>query len=414
MAKSVESGNNSCYNGHAAKAAREGPMKKKWMCAFLALCLLLTAVFAAAEEYQTLKKGDKGEAVLALKQRMYELGYFTSTNFSNEFNDVTVRRLQELQKKNGLTADGVATPEVQTLIFSDDCLPKSASAKKADAAADSDQPVAEIPGLADFSSVFADKFLAEGEAPVTEEMAYYSADVSIQIKTYREYRSDIYVADIYVRTLDGLRRGFEGGVWKGKNQKVARVVDMALTHNAILALTGDNAYNETKSIVYENGVRRRANKPNRQMCVIFNDGEMRTYKSSEITAKKLEEDGRGVWQTFMFGPGLLDENGHAYKTYKSVVSTANPRAAIGYYEPGHYCLIQVDGRGVKSLLDPGHTCVGMTLKELADFTESLGCRAAYNLDGGQSAMMWFNGRVISNPYKGGRGCGDIVYIPRTE
>lgn len=393
-------------------------MKKKWMCALLALCLLLTAVCAGAEdtaEYQTLKKGDKGEAVLALKGRMYELGYFTTRNYSDEFNDVTVKRLKELQKKNGLTADGVATAEVQALIFSDACLPKSAAAKKTAAGQTEPEGAAaagETPPPADFSEKFAGKFLEPGEDPVIEDMAYRSANVSFEIKTYRESRSDIYVVDLYVRTLESLRRGFEGGVWKGRNQRMARVVDMALTNNAILALTGDNAHNETKSIVYENGVKRRGNKPNRQMCVIFNDGEMATFKSSEITAKKLEETGRGVWQTFMFGPGLLDEDGHAYKSYRSIVSTANPRAAIGYFEPGHYCLIQVDGRGVKSQLEPGKKCVGMTLKELADFMEGLGCRAAYNLDGGQSAMLWFNGRVTSNPYKGGRGCGDIVYIPR--
>ena len=390
-------------------------MKKRLFSMALALCLLLSAALSARAEdttYQTLKKGDKGEAVLQLKHRMYELGYFTTANYSNEFNDVTVKRLKELQQKNGLTQDGVATPEVQALIFSDDCIPKSGPAKaKSDAEGAPAATAAD--GLGDFSEKFADKFLPEGEAPILGELSYQSHDVYIQITSSRQNKSDVYVADIYVRNMSVLRRGFEGGEWKGTRQNMAKVMEMSLTYDAILALTGDNAHNEKNSIVYENGVQRRANKPNRQLCVIFNDGEMRTYKSSEVTAKMLENTGKGVWQTFMFGPGLLDESGHAYKSYKSKVGTANPRAAIGYFEPGHYCLIQVDGRGVKSLLEPSVRSVGMTLKELADFTESLGCRVAYNLDGGQSAMMWFNDRVISNPYKGGRGCGDIVYIPRT-
>ncbi len=389
-------------------------MKKKLFCMALALCLLLSPALSAWAEdgtYQTLKKGDKGEAVLQLKHRMYELGYFTTANYSNEFNDVTAKRLKELQAKNGLTQDGVATPELQALIFSDACIPKSGPAK---AASENAAPAAvTAEGLGDFSEKFADKFLAEGEAPILGELSYQSRDVNIQITTSRQNKSDVYVADVYVRSMEALRRGFEGGEWKGTRQDMAKVMEMSLTYNAILALTGDNAHNEKNSIVYENGTQRRANKPNRQLCVIFNDGEMRTYKSSEITAKKLENTGKGVWQTFMFGPGLLDESGHAYKSYRSKVGTANPRAAIGYYEPGHYCLIQVDGRGVKSLLEPDSRSTGMTLKELADFMESLGCRVAYNLDGGQSAMMWFNDKVISNPYKGGRGCGDIVYIPRT-
>lgn len=103
------------------------PRMKRIIAFFLALCLTIALLSGCAlADYSTLKKGSKGKAVLQLKQRMYELGYFTSTNFSNEFNDVTVKRLKDLQEKNGLAADGIATPEVQALIFSDDCLPASA------------------------------------------------------------------------------------------------------------------------------------------------------------------------------------------------------------------------------------------------------------------------------------------------
>lgn len=386
---------------------------KRMMRGLLALGLALALLTGGAlAEYETLKKGDKGQAVAALKKRMYELGYFTSTNFSNEFNEVTVKRLKELQKKNGLAQDGVATPEVQELIFSDQCIPQSGAAA---AATENAASVPEAAGeTADFSEKFADKFLGEGETPVIDGLTYRSRDAWIEITPSRQCKSDVYVADVYVRSMEVLRRGFEGGEWKGTRQDMARVVDMALTHNAVLALTGDNSHNEKNSIVYENGTLRRSGKPNRQLCVIFSDGEMRTYKSSEVSVKALENTGKPVWQTFMFGPGLLDAEGHAYAKYQSKVGTANPRAAIGYFEPGHYCLIQVDGRGVKSLLEPSARSTGMTLKELADFMEGLGCKAAYNLDGGQSAMMWFDDRVISNPYKGGRGCGDIVYIPRGE
>ncbi|MBR1586088.1 MAG: phosphodiester glycosidase family protein [Clostridia bacterium] len=264
---------------------------------------------------------------------------------------------------------------------------------------------------ADFSAQFSDLFLPEGQEPVVDDMSYRSRDVVIQITTYRENKSDIYVADVYVRYLKDLRRGFGGGRWNGPMQ---RVVDIALQENAILALTGDNGHNESKGIVFANGKRLRKTNPARQMCVIFTDGEMRTYKSSEITIKKLEATGKTVWQTFLFGPGLLDEEGHAFKSYKSKVASANPRAAIGYYEPGHYCLVQVDGRGVKSALEAGKRSTGQTIKELADFMEKLGCKAAYNLDGGQSALLWFNGRIVSTPYKNGRSVGDVVYIARTE
>jgi exopolysaccharide biosynthesis protein len=47
--------------------------------------------------------------------------------------------------------------------------------------------------------------------------------------------------------------------------------------------------------------------------------------------------------------------------------------------------------------------------------KSLGVKTAYNLDGGGSSTMYFNGEVINDPVGGGRGqsersVSDIVYI----
>lgn len=41
--------------------------------------------------------------------------------------------------------------------------------------------------------------------------------------------------------------------------------------------------------------------------------------------------------------------------------------------------------------------------------EKLGCTAAYNLDGGQSAQMYFNG-AFQNRTHGTRQIGDIIYF----
>ena len=59
---------------------------------------------------------------------------------------------------------------------------------------------------------------------------------------------------------------------------------------------------------------------------------------------------------------------------------------------------------------------GLTLYELASFMEDkLGVETAYNLDGGGSSTMYFNGEVINNPTTNGnriseRSVSDIVYI----
>ena len=95
------------------------------------------------------------------------------------------------------------------------------------------------------------------------------------------------------------------------------------------------------------------------------------------------------------------EEGKAKTQFNSTVTRNNPRSAIGCVEPGHYFLVQVDGRGANGSR-------GMTLQELAALFEELGCRTAYNLDGGQTAGIAWNGELVSYPY--GRSVSDIIYI----
>ena len=58
---------------------------------------------------------------------------------------------------------------------------------------------------------------------------------------------------------------------------------------------------------------------------------------------------------------------------------------------------------------------GFTLKELSEILIEKGCITAYNLDGGGSSTMVFNGKVINKPTTNGksikeREVSDIVYI----
>ena len=83
------------------------------------------------------------------------------------------------------------------------------------------------------------------------------------------------------------------------------------------------------------------------------------------------------------------------------------RTAIGIIDELHYVFIVSDGRTDES--------EGLSLYELAEFMQSLGTTVAYNLDGGGSSTMVFNGEVINNPTTNGksikeRSVSDIVYI----
>ena len=118
------------------------------------------------------------------------------------------------------------------------------------------------------------------------------------------------------------------------------------------------------------------------------------------------------WQVWSFGPELLDDEGKALTSFNSVVLPNNPRAAIGYVEPGHYYLVEVEGSRGGAYSGSR----GMKMYELANLFESLGCRSAYNLDGGRTVGFAWMGELISFPYE--RSIPDMIYVadflPGTE
>ena len=242
-------------------------------------------------------------------------------------------------------------------------------------------------------------FLESGQEPIITENSYQSEDISIQILRTRdeESKSDITIADIHVSSVAYLRRGFALGKWDGEMRSIKTIADDS---NAILAMTGDYAALLDAGLVAANGIiYRKTDNRIRDNCLILADGQMVTYKRREMDLSAVLDD--GIWHSFLFGPALL-ENGEAIEAFDSKIRSENPRSAIGFYEPGHYCFVLVDGRSTSSR--------GMKLEQLSMFMKNLGCHTAYNLDGGQSAILWFNGEIINKPYKGGRRLMDIVYI----
>ena len=70
--------------------------------------------------YRVLKEGDRGEDVLALKQRLQELGYIReNSSLTNDYNDITAERITLFQRQLGITEDGIASQELQAYLFSD-------------------------------------------------------------------------------------------------------------------------------------------------------------------------------------------------------------------------------------------------------------------------------------------------------
>ena len=105
---------------------------------------------------------------------------------------------------------------------------------------------------------------------------------------------------------------------------------------------------------------------------------------------------------------LLEEDGQPLEKLNAdyAIAISNPRSAIGYYEPGHYCFVTADGRQYD-------WSEGLSIQQLAQLMSDLGCKAAYNLDGGASALMTFHGSEYSRQ-SATRNLGDIVLIRELE
>ena len=150
------------------------------------------------------------------------------------------------------------------------------------------------------------------------------------------------------------------------------------------------------------------NDTDRDVGVIYLDGHMETFTAQDTPVAELTSD-PNVWQILGFGPELLDKDGQPKTSFNDPksVSPANIRNAVGYFEPGHYCFVFVPAYKVRK----DRTCLDM--ESLAKLMASLGCVRAYNLDGGGTADMYFNGKLVSDKGMGQtRRNHDIYYIPK--
>ena len=256
-----------------------------------------------------------------------------------------------------------------------------------------------------FGERFADKFALPGEEICTDTL-YVSENLRIEISSDRQYSADIHIMDFYVRNISNFRTSFASGedVFDGSRSTVP---EMAEKVNAVAAINGDFCGFSPSGnyVVLRNGMLFQC-EPNYAVCVLYYDGTMKTYWkrfnqcSDDFDIDQAMAD--GAWQIWSFGPALLDEEGHANDV--SYDNVGHPRTMLGYYEPGHYCFVTFDGRT--------QTNFGVTLQQMAYYAESLGLQAAFNLDGGQSSTMVFNGELISMgaPNDGLRQVSDVIYL----
>ena len=238
---------------------------------------------------------------------------------------------------------------------------------------------------------------------------YSDSKSKITVTQYRAYDSNIYVADVEVTDGTSILSAFANNTY-GRNI-TDTTSDMAEENNAVLAINGDYYGARQSGYVIRNGVVYRNQGSNGEDMVISKDGTLSFISESDTTTDSLIQ--KQAWQVLSFGPVLV-ENGEVAVTENDEVGMAmasNPRTAIGTVAKNHYLFVVSDGRTSES--------AGLSLYELANFMKSLGATNVYNLDGGGSSTMVFQGEVVNNPTTNGnkiseRAVSDILYIGKSS
>lgn len=198
------------------------------------------------------------------------------------------------------------------------------------------------------------------------------------------------------------------------SSKTVKVSSMARYNNAVVALNGDNFVDQPKKTTFEYRMGEKIrNKGNRTKDVLIIDGKGDFHFVLADGSHSAEEhtqltrdtaEALGMVNAFTFGPALVvdGEIREVEGEYGYNPNGKEPRTAIGQLGTLSYVMVIAEGRGESA---------GVTQPELAQFMLALGCEQAFNLDGGNSAEMVFNGTLYKGmPGGEERSLSDIIYF----
>lgn len=359
------------------------------------LCVLVPAVPARAE-YRALTVGDKGQDVVALKKRLYELGYFKTKSFGDTFTKDTAGKIRCFVSKYGEDGD-IATPEVQEWLYAADARPESYVPMTGPASVGPTvEP--ELPELAT-DGTLADK----SAAPFLYKNAeaglwlYISGTLSVEIKRFEDRVSNLMWLETRVRLSGGnrIRTIFSDEQMTAK--RFDKPLNIVKKHPGVILAFSDDFFGwrkDAKDIqgiivregrVYSDVTRTTRKFPPLDVIAALPDGSLRTFAPDAHTAQEYLD--MGVENTWAFGP-ILVQNGEAFRdTDVEDGNTRQPRQGMGMLAPNDYLFLTVMGRRKDS--------EGCTIQWLQNRFLGYGVQEAINLDGGNSTMLVFDGEMLN-------------------
>ena len=237
----------------------------------------------------------------------------------------------------------------------------------------------------------------------------YYCDETILAIVWKERvgRTACTFSEIRIADASQFRRHLAGDEYASSIQLKAS--DMAKTVNAVVAMNGDfYAFRQTGVIVYDRKLYRFD--PTRlDTCFWTSSGNMIFSHIGELTTREETEQfiaDNDILFSTSFGP-ILVENGELYYTATYAAGEVNDiyaRAAIGMTDDLHYLLMVTS-------TDGGSYVNGMTVMDSARLMLEKGCYQAYELDGGQTATIVYNGEPANGIVYGyERTMSDIIYF----
>ena len=223
------------------------------------------------------------------------------------------------------------------------------------------------------------------------EFEYEDPSISVKIETGRIHETNYMVARVKLANASQLRTVMAGNYY---SPSTAMGVTMAKRTNSVLAINGDyySGRNGHGFVARQGKVYRTAcNKQGYDILIIDDKGDLHIFEKPDNAAIEAFEG--TVMHGFTFGPALVVNGEVRIHEDKGFYGGDIPaqRMCLAQVGPLEYLCISSEGPE-----DPGST--GMTLPQFTELVASFeGVQNAYNLDGGSSSTMVFNGKKVNSP-----------------
>ncbi|MDD4079849.1 MAG: phosphodiester glycosidase family protein [Eubacteriales bacterium] len=243
------------------------------------------------------------------------------------------------------------------------------------------------------------------------DTSYEDSSIVVRLETIQRDGVVWRVARVDIAHPSQLRTATAGSLTSRRTKLIST---MAKEQNAVIAINANYFADQPdkKSFEYRMGGRVRA-KYNRIKDLLITDenGDFHLFvRSDKDEVQAFLDAGHTIVNAFTFGPALVKDgelltldDKYGYNPHGD-----EPRMAIGQIASLSYVLVLAEGRSAES--------TGVNHTELGNFMFDLGCMQAFNLDGGNSATMVFNGgyyqsnRSATNE----RTQSDMIYFATTQ